>query len=114
MREPLPQTEIERARELAARAYKAAGDGGFAAVAERCGVKRSAISMFVRNKYPAGESGVARDVLAALDGFTCPYLNQTITQEACRTVALAEAPTHNPFKLTHWQACRRCPGKPEA
>lgn len=114
MREPLSATEIERARAIAARAVKDAGERGCAAVADRCGLKRSAVSMFVRNKYPAGESGVARDVLAALDGFTCPYLNQTITQEACRAVALAEAPTHNPFKLTHWQACRQCPGKPEA
>jgi len=113
MREPLPQVEIERARDMAARATKDAGEGGFAAVAERCGLKRSAVSMFVRRKYPAGESGVARDVLAALDGFTCPYLNAHITQDACRAVALAEPPTHNPLKLAHWQACRQCPGKPK-
>lgn len=114
MREAMEASKIERARDLVNQAARDAGIRGFAAVAERVDLKRSAVSMFARRKYPAGESGVARKVLAALDGFPCSYTQERITLEQCRATALGDAPTHNPLRLTHWQVCLNCPGRPQA
>lgn len=107
----LSSADIDRARSIAAAAVHA-DPRGCAGVAERCDVKRSAISMFSRGKYPAGEQSVAKKVLAALDGWTCPYTQAHITPDACRAVALAPVPTHHPARLAHWKACQHCPGRP--
>jgi hypothetical protein len=108
----LAPSDIERARSIAAAAVHN-DPRGCAGVADRCGATRSAISMFSRGKYPAGEQHLARQILIALDGWTCPYTQAHITPQDCRAIALAPAPTHNPARMTHWRACLHCPGRPE-
>lgn len=117
MRERLAVSEIERAREMAARIAHA-DPRRIAGVAARCGISRPAASMFISRKYAVGgkqvdESGVARKVLAALDNFVCPHTQQQITPDACRRRALGPKPFGGSAKLAHWTACQQCPGKPQ-
>jgi len=114
----LSPSDIERARSIAA----AAADHdqrGWAGVAERIRaagftlISRTSLYGFAVGKYKADPTHIAIKVLSALDGWTCPYTQEHITPQDCRTIALAPAPTHNPARMTHWRACLHCPGRPE-
>lgn len=83
------------------------------AVAHRLGYSPSAISLVLAGKYPGKPDRIAKAVLALLDVVACPHAMQSMTQEACRTIALGVAPTHHPMKLGHWRACQRCPSRPQ-
>lgn len=112
----LSSADIERARAIAAAAADV-DPRGFSGVGARCGISRTRASMFARNHYQVNgkqvsETKTAIKVLAALDGWTCPYTQAHITPDACRTVALAPVPTHHPARLAHWKACQHCPGRP--
>lgn len=63
---PLTGADIDALRERV-RAEIAAHPRGAAAVAERCGVSRSAVSMFAAGTYPAGEGRLAGRIAAGFE-----------------------------------------------
>ncbi|MCW3479709.1 XRE family transcriptional regulator [Neisseriaceae bacterium JH1-16] len=77
-------------------------------IAKRLGYSRTSISLVLAGRYPGGTERIAAAVLAELDGWTCPHLQQPIKAEACQEIAFGPAPTHHPMKLTHWRACQNC------
>jgi len=108
---PADDAGVARAIELARHAVRD-DRRGIAGVAERAGVKRSALSMVLSGTYPARPGRVAALLLRALDGWTCPYTSERILPEACAATALAAAPTHRPDRMAHWRACQQCPSRP--
>lgn len=83
------------------------------AVASRIGYSPASISLVLAGKYAGKPDRIAKATLALLDVVACPHSQQTMTQDACRAIALGSAPTHHPMKLGHWRACQRCPHRPK-
>ena len=85
---------------------------GVAGLAERIGYSRTALSLAINGKYPAGEKGIAEAVLELLPQVRCPYLGKFIDRSECAGIALGAPPTSNPQRIRHWQACQQCANKP--
>lgn len=92
---------------------RAAAASSIGQLAKRMGYSRTTLSLVLAGKYPGDTRHVARKALALLDSCHCPWLQQDIRQADCRTIALAQAPTHHPGKLAHWRACQHCPQRPQ-
>ncbi|MEW9901003.1 LacI family transcriptional regulator [Chitinivorax sp. PXF-14] len=75
--------------------------------------KRPAISLALAGRYFGKRETLQALVETHLMQIDCPHLAAPISPADCRTVALSRAPIHNPLKMRHWQACRRCPMRPE-
>lgn len=78
-----------------------------AAVAMRLGYSRPAVSRLLSGTY--GNPGqLLRTALTVLDSVACPHTGREEPRALCTEQARSEPPTHNPFRLAHWHACRRC------
>lgn len=88
-------------------------------IARECGMARPSVSMLIGGTYPAQSLDLAtrkhgaRIVQLYRDQVSCPHLRRGISAEECRKHAGAPMSTSNPERLRHWEACRRCPLKPE-
>jgi len=85
---------------------------GMAGVAEGLGISRTAISLVLRDKYPADSRRIAQRVLDAYDRVRCPHLHALIPLRVCRAYALRGVPTTNAREMRHWRACQTCPQRP--
>lgn len=102
-------------RALLQRAVADAGRGGVSRVAARLGVSRPYVSQVLNGLRPhVPPQFVARviDRLHVVDN--CPATGLPQPRTECRRLGLGAPPTHNPLALRIWQACQRCPHKPEA
>lgn len=88
-----------------------------AVVAQRMGVSRVTLNIFLNGKGEYGNGGAKPDRMElryrqAYEQLACPHDGQTVGVGHCREKALSAAPTHNPLQLTHWKACQQCQFKP--
>lgn len=83
------------------------------ATAERIGIKRPTLSLYLSGKYPAGVTRIERRILATLDQWVCQFMDQQISAERCREIAdLADPPAQSARALNHWRACQICAHNP--
>lgn len=105
-----PITPEARARALALiRAEVSASSK--AAVAMRLGYSRPAVSRLLSGTYGDPDQ-LLRTALTVLDSVGCPHTGVEVPRTLCVEQTRSEPPTHNPFRLAHWHACRRCPNNP--
>ena len=78
-----------------------------AAVARRLGYTRPAVSRLLSGSYGCPDQ-LLRTALVVLDSVACPHTGRDEPRALCAEQARSEPPTHNPFRLAHWHACRRC------
>lgn len=78
-----------------------------AAVAIRLGYSRPAVSRLLSGSYGDPDQ-LLRTALRTLDSVACPHTGSDEPRSLCTEQARSEPPTHNPFRLAHWHACRRC------
>lgn len=76
------------------------------------GYSRATVSLYLAGKYAGRVELVEQKLLAQLQTVDCPFSKSQLTLKDCRNTALASAPTHNPMKRQHWQACQRCQKRP--
>ncbi|WP_420996210.1 MarR family transcriptional regulator [Cupriavidus sp. 30B13] len=86
-------------------------------VAQRMGVSRVTLNIFLNGKGEYGNGGAKPDRMElryrqAFEQLSCPHDGQTVGVQHCREKALSGAPTHNPLQLGHWKACQQCEFKP--
>lgn len=77
------------------------------AVAIRLGYSRPAVSRLLSGTYGDPDQ-LLRTALVVLDSVACPHTGRDEPRALCAEQARSEPPTHNPFRLAHWHACRRC------
>lgn len=87
------------------------------AVAERMGIARVTLSIFMHGKGEYGNGGAKPDRMElryrrAFEQLSCPHNGDQVGVDHCRAVALRSPPTHNPMQLAHWKACQVCQFKP--
>lgn len=106
MSTPIPLSQEARARAMAL--IRAEADASSkAAVARRLGYTRPAVSRLLSGSYGDSEQ-LLRKALTVLDSVACPHTGREEPRALCVEQARCEPPTHNPFRLAHWHACRRC------
>ena len=105
---PLPPAERERALQLIRTAVASSNKQ---AVATRLGYSRPALSRLLGGSY-GDPDRLLRTALSILDSVLCPHTGHHEQRSVCHAQLIAEPPTHNPYRLAHWHACRRCPHKP--
>ena len=94
----------------------AADSRGMAGVAERLGISRTTLSLYMADKYPANAAKIERVLLSLVDEVECPALGGELVNRnlLCASyAAFGEPPTHNPMRHQHWQHCQTCPHKPD-
>lgn len=83
-------------------------------VAQKLGVSRTAVSLILSGKYDADPARILALAVARYGQIDCPHLAKAISPAECHAFARADAPTHNPMKMRHWNACQRCPRRRES
>ena len=83
-----------------------------AAVANALGYSRPALSRYLSGGYPS-PGPIEAAILSYYDRRLCPHIGEEVSAETCRRRALAPKPFGGNARLAHWQACQRCPHKPE-
>lgn len=81
------------------------------AVAAEIGVSRTAISLYLNDKYGADVAMLEAKIRARYDSYTCPYLEVELRATECQLRANAPKPFGGSAKLRHWQACQDCDKK---
>ncbi|MCB6182345.1 hypothetical protein LIN78_02090 [Leeia sp. TBRC 13508] len=76
-------------------------------ISARVGVSKASLSMLLNGKYPNPDKMLEK-VRAALAQKTCPYLNETISKEVCKSYCEMRIPINNPARMQHWKACQQC------
>lgn len=90
-----------------------AREGSKARVAGLLGVSRSAVSLALAGKYPAGTAKLEARVLDRLaHRVDCPYLGRDIAANTCRSTASQPMSVSSPAAFRAWRACQTCPHKP--
>lgn len=83
------------------------------AVADRMGVSRAAVSLYLSGRYGTigGRSDrfEAKALAAFSDRVNCPHLGTDIERQACSEHATAAQPMSDAGALRLWIACRSCP-----
>lgn len=88
--------------------------GSKAKTAARIGVSRSAVSLALLGRYPAGTQRLEAKVLEVLAGqVACPHDGTEIARRSCIERANAPMPMSSPEALRAWVACRTCPNRPD-
>jgi hypothetical protein len=94
----------------------AADSRGMAGVAERLGISRTTLSLYMADKYPAEPAKIEEKIMGLVDEVECPALGGELVNRSwlCANYAgFGEPPTHNPMRHQHWQTCQTCPHKPD-
>lgn len=86
--------------------------GSKQAVADRMGISRSAVSLYLAGRY--GEVGGRVDRFEALaiaafgEKAVCPHLGTALSTTECERFRTRALPQSDADALKHWLACRRC------
>jgi hypothetical protein len=87
--------------------------GSIKAVAETMGISRTAVSLYLSERYEEIGGRIDRFEEKALavfsDRVNCPHLKTDLSSEDCRSYASGAMPQSDPQALKHWFACRNCP-----
>jgi len=86
--------------------------GSKAAVADRIGCKRAAVSMVMDGTYPARPDGILLAALNHMERRLCPYLGAEIAPTQCQEINTGPVPTWDPAALTQRRACQTCAHRP--
>lgn len=78
------------------------------AVAVQIGFSRTALSLYMSDKYPAEPTELESAIRTRYDQYICPHTQQEITGQDCQTRANQPKPFGGRAKLIHWQACQGC------
>lgn len=77
-------------------------------VAAKLGISRTAVSLVLSGKYPAGTSKIETRVMEIFGRITCPFLEREITTTDCATHRNRDVPSGSPMAVRHWRACQTC------
>lgn len=91
----------------------ACDERGVVAVAAELGFANHSGTSRVLNGSYGDTRRFAKRVQERLGGVHCPHTGQREPRSLCLTQMASQPPTHNPYKLAHWHACRRCPHQPK-
>ena len=83
-------------------------------MAAEIGYSRTAVSLYLANKYPADRHPIEAAILKRYDLRICPVDGAEKPPEHCRRIALRPRPHGFPDAETQWLACQTCPHKPNA
>ncbi len=81
------------------------------AVALKIGFSRTALSLYMNDKYPAEPEAIESAIRTRFDQYPCNFTNEVITGQDCQQRANQPKPFGGRAKLTHWLACQSCPMK---
>lgn len=81
--------------------------------ANRLGISRTAVSLCLAGRYPAGTGRIEAKVLDVLGQVDCLALGCPITPNHCRSHRERKAPLHNPVAMQIWRTCQHCPHNPD-
>jgi hypothetical protein len=85
-----------------------------AEVARLVGISRTAASLVLAGKYPARTDHIEASVMSRLcHRVVCPGLGRDIAMDECRDWAAKPYAATNSQRIHMYQACRRCPLRPE-
>lgn len=80
-------------------------------------MNRTAVSLVLRNSYPANTHHLEVQVLEKLNHrlaqLDCSAQGVCVTQTECQAFRDRKFPAHNPFALASWRACQLCPHNPK-
>lgn len=79
-----------------------------AAVAREIGYSRSAVSLYLGDKYPAEPGEIEAAIRARYDRYVCPHTGQEISGPECQKRAGQPKPFGGRAKSAHWEACQAC------
>lgn len=83
-----------------------------AAVAQKLGYTRAAVSCVRRGVYAGNPDKLLTKALEVYDLIDCPHTRRGITPDDCRAAwDMPRAPSHNPLKMELWRACQSCAHK---
>ena len=77
-------------------------------VAQKVGRSRTAISLYMHNKYPACPADLEAAIVSALGTFECPWSKERVKDEICNARFNATPPSSSPAAYKDWQACQSC------
>ena len=80
-------------------AQNAIDNSSITAVALQIGISRTALSLYMADKYPAEVDKLEAEIKARYDIYTCPHTSQTITGPACKQRASHPKPFGGKAKL---------------
>lgn len=89
-------------------AQTAIDNSSITAVAVQIGISRTALSLYMADKYPAEVDKLEAEIRARYDLYICPHTQQEITGPDCKQRATQPKPFGGKAKLAHWQACQSC------
>lgn len=91
-------------------AKKYADQRSVTALAELTGCYgRTAISLYLNGKYPAGVEAIEAVLRPLMDSRPCPYLEREITADDCVRRHNNPRPNHAGSDMeAHWDACQSC------
>ena len=105
-------TLAQKERALAFMWSEKARLGTKAAVADRIGCKRAAVSMVMDGSYPARPDGILLAALNRIDRRLCPFLGMEIEPVHCIEANAGPVPTWDPAALSQRRACQTCHHRP--
>lgn len=95
-----------------ARALITAKQTNRTAIAGKIGYSRTAVSLWLNEKYGAGVGQIEEAFLAAFEKRHCPHDGQEVRAAICKRLALRPRPNGFPDAETVWDACQACQFKP--
>lgn len=73
---------------------------------------RTAMSLYLNGKYPAGVSAIEDTLRPLMTSRLCPFLNKEITADDCKSRQQRPMPlSRGSAMYQHWVACRNCEHK---
>ncbi len=79
-----------------------------ASVAREIGKSRTAVSLYIDDKYPADPGEIEVAIRARYDRYACPHTSQEISGPECQKRAQQPKPFGGRAKQSHWDACQSC------
>lgn len=80
-------------------------------------LNRTAVSLVLRNSYPANTHHLEVQVMEKLNHrlvqLDCPAQGVCVSQTQCQAFRDSKFPAHNPFAISNWKACQLCPHNPK-
>lgn len=77
-------------------------------VAQKVGRSRTAISLYMRDKYPVPPALLEAAIENSLGAFECPWSGERVKDADCQTRFSAPPPSSSPAAYKDWQACQSC------
>lgn len=76
---------------------------------------RTTMSLYLRDKYPAGAAAIEATLRPLMTRRACPFLAKEITSDDCQSRQSRPKPLQrNGSMFAHWEACQRCSHKEQS